>query len=224
MSTTTSTTMETSLPKAAPWWEIVIVMLVYLGFGFFAQNIWKLIGYIPFLLYMIIESNLRHRSWADNGFSIRGIPGGLRKTWGWFLLVTFGTQALFIFGDKLFFPDVFQHIIARVPVDITALNAGLFITLAIGTFLEELFFRALFQNRLSAFLPSFAAVGIPALAFAATHFTAGTGLIVFIDLLSVFVDGLIFGIIFQRSRNIFVSWIPHFLCDNVAVFLILWVR
>ncbi len=84
---------------------------------------------------MVIESWLRHRTWADNGFSIHGILGGFRKTFGWFLLVAFGTQTLFIFGEYFFLPDVFEHLAERVPLDISSLTASLLISLAIATFL-----------------------------------------------------------------------------------------
>ncbi|MFN8486188.1 MAG: CPBP family intramembrane glutamic endopeptidase [Caldilineaceae bacterium] len=86
---------------------------------------------------------------------------------------------------------------------------------------QELVFRALFQNRLSAFVSPGAAIVLAALAFALAHYSPGPALVIFVDLLSVFVDGVIYGIIYQRSRNIFVSWIPHFLGDVVALFLLL---
>jgi hypothetical protein len=43
------------------------------------------------------------------------------------------------------------------------------------------------------------------------HFSIGPALIVIFDLLSVFIDSTFFGIIFQRSHNVFVAWIAHFL-------------
>ena len=46
-------------------------------------------------------------------------------------------------------------------------------------------------------------------------------MIVFIDLASVFVDSMIYGVIFLRSRNVFVSWIAHFLADIVGLALLL---
>jgi membrane protease YdiL (CAAX protease family) len=220
MSTSTSATIETRQPKPASWWEIASVIVIYLAISFLVPSL-KQIIVLPLIAYMVIESWLRQRSWTDNGFGMRDIPAGFRKTIGWFLLVVFGTQFLCVFGEHFFLPEVSAHIIKRIPYDVFSLNVGFFISLAIATFLEELLFRALFQNRLSAFISPTAAIGLVSLVFAIAHFDAGPALVVFIDLLGVFVDSVIYGIIFQRSGNVFVSWVPHYLADIVALLLIL---
>jgi membrane protease YdiL (CAAX protease family) len=223
MTTSGSTTTGSNQFKSSPWWEIVIVIVAYLGISITLPELKQILA-IPLILYMIIESWLRHRTWAENGFSFRTIPSGLRQTFMWFLLVVFGTQALFIFGGYFFLPDLFAHIIGRVPMDIGSLNASLFISIAIATFLEELNFRALFQNRLSAFVSPAVAIGLVSLVFAIGHYSPGPALIVFIDLLSVFVDSLIYGIIFQRSKNVFVSWIPHYLADIFSIVVLILIK
>jgi membrane protease YdiL (CAAX protease family) len=218
---TTSTNSNQS--KSGPWWEIVIVMIVYLGIGITFPGLKQLLA-IPLILYMVIESWLRHRTWAENGFSLRTIPSGLRKTFIWFLLVAFFTQALFIFGGYFFLPDLFTHLVERVPMDISSLNASLFISIAIATFLEELLFRALFQNRLSAFVSPAKAIFLVSLVFGIAHFSPGTALIVFVDVISVFVDSLIYGIIYERSRNVFVSWIPHYIADIFSIIVLILIK
>lgn len=202
--------------QSAPWWEIVVIMGLYLFVMLFAKGL-AAIAPLLLLIYMVVEGWLRHRSWADYGFSLRSIPTGMRSTLGWSLLVIFGTQAIFVFGEYFFLPDVFQHIFARLPVDMRIINAAVVITLVIGTFLEELIFRALFQNRLTAFVSPPIAISLAALTFALAHYSPGPALVVFVDLFSVFIDGLLYGVIYQRSKNIFVSWIPHLLADVVAL-------
>jgi membrane protease YdiL (CAAX protease family) len=223
MSASSSVKVESRPSKPAPWWEIVAVIVLYLGISILVPGLKQILA-LPLIIYMVIESWLRHRTWADNGFSIHSILGGFRKTFGWFLLVAFGTQAFFVFGEYFFLPDVFAHLAARVPWDMSSLTASLIINIAIATFLEELLFRALFQNRLSAFVSPAMAIGLVSLVFAIGHFSPGPALVVFVDLLSVFVDSLIFGIIFQRSRNVFVAWIPHFLADIFAIILLLLIK
>ncbi len=56
------------------------------------------------------------------------------------------------------------------------------------------------------------------------HFAAGPTLIVIIDLFSVFIDSIIFGIIFQRSHNVLVAWIAHFLGDIVGLIFLIMIR
>lgn len=216
MSVSMSTMRNPCTTQPAPWWEIVIIIVLYLLVSRFVKGLAPIIPLL-FFIYMGVEGWLRHRTWADYGFRLRTIPAGIRQTLGWALLVIFGAQALFVFGEYVFLPEVFQHVAARLSFDLNAINANLVITLVIGTFLEELIFRALFQNRLSAFVSPAAAIVIAALVFALAHDSPGPALVVFIDLLSVFVDGLLYGVIYQRAKNIFVSWIPHLLADVVAL-------
>jgi membrane protease YdiL (CAAX protease family) len=59
------------------------------------------------------------------------------------------------------------------------------------------------------------------LVFAALHFAPGPALVVFVDLAMVLVDSLIYGVIFARSNNVFVSWAAHFLADIAGVVFLL---
>lgn len=220
MSTSASVTPESHPTKPAPWWEIVIIMALYLIIGFIIPSLKQILA-VPLIVYMIIEGLLRHHTLADFGFSLRSIPSGLLKTLGWILLVGIGTQALYAIGAKLFLPEVFSHLIARIPMNISAISVGLLITLAIATFLEEVIFRALFQNRLNMFLNITLAIVVTSLVFAVAHFSAGPAIVVIFDLVGVFIDSVIYGIIFQRSRNVFVSWIAHYLADIVGIILIM---
>jgi uncharacterized protein len=223
MSTSTAQNLKSQLSKVTPWWEIAIIIALFFAVHFFAPGL-NLVFSFMLVGYMIVESLLRHRTWAENGFGIRDIPAGLLNNLGWVLLVAFGTQALFIFSEYFFLPDVFTHIVARVPLNIATLSVGLFISLAVATFLEELIFRALFQNRLSTFVSPAIAIGLISLVFAIGHFSTGPVMIVVVDLLAVFVDSLIYGLIFQRSKNVFVAWIPHYLADIFAIVLLIVLR
>ena len=223
MSTSASVTPESRSTKPAPWWEIVIIIALYLIIGFIMPSLKQILA-VPLIIYMIVEGLLRHRTWADFGFNFRSIPSGLFKTLGWILLVVIGTQALYAFGAKLFLPEVFTHLIARIPMNISAISVSLLITLAIATFLEEVIFRGLFQNRLNMFLNTTVAIVVTSLVFAVAHFSTGPAIVVMFDLVGVFIDSVIFGIIFQRSRNVFVSWSAHYLADIVGIILIMLLR
>lgn len=209
--------------KAAPWWEIIIVIVVYLACAVPFPNL-RVFLTVPLLFYIIIESRRRHRSWVDNGFNIRDVPAGFRKTFGWLLLVVFGTQILYFMVEKYFLPDVFAHILARIPFGISQISIGILIILAISTFLEEQIFRALFQNRLCEYINPAVAIGLVSLVFASAHFSPGPTMVVFMDMFGVFVDSLIYGFIFQRSRNVFIAWIAHFLADVVGLTLLIFIK
>jgi uncharacterized protein len=218
-------TSASRLAKAAPGWELAILIAVYLVVHFLVPA-FEQIYVLAVVVYLIVEAILRHRTWADNGFGLRNIFSGLLKTWGWALLVAFGMQALVILAEHFLLPDVYAHIIARTSktVDLTVLKPSLFIILAIGTFEEEFLYRAVFQNRLSAFTSSAVAIVGVSLLFALAHFHSSPALVVVVDLFSIFVDSLIYGLIFRRSRNIFVSWLPHYVADLFAVILMMLVK
>jgi uncharacterized protein len=220
MSTSTSDSPEARPVIRTPWWGIVFAMLLYLAPILFFPAL-KQIMAVPLILYLVIESRLRHHSWAENGFKYRDLFSGFRATLGWFLLVAFGSQVLAIYGEHFFLPAVSGHILARVPYDLSTLNAGIFIFLAVSTFLEELIFRVLFQNRLSSTFSPVVSIGLVSFVFIVAHYTPGPALVVFFDLLGVFIDSLIFGVIFQRTKNVFVVWIAHYIADVVALLMLL---
>jgi membrane protease YdiL (CAAX protease family) len=206
--------------SASPWWEVLVVMAASLGIGLVDARL-KLVSILIPALYLIIERRLRKRTWTEMGFNIRSTPVELLRNFGWVLLVGVGTQALSVFGAKFLLPDYFAHVIARVPFDMSSLGAAVFVALAISTFGEEIIYRAFFQQRITAFLPVWAAIGLSSLVFALMHYAPGPALIVFVDLALVVVDSLIYGIIFARSNNVFVAWAAHFLADVVGMLLLL---
>jgi uncharacterized protein len=218
MSTNISTFSESH--SASPWWEIVLVMAISLGIGLINPGL-KIIGVLIPVIYLIIEGRLRHRTWMENGFNLKSFPKGVIANLGWILLVGVGTQALAVFGAFAWLPEYSQHVIGRLPLDISTLSISVIIALLISTLGEEIIYRGLFQNRISAFLPVSAAIALSSLIFGLMHYSPGPTLVVLVDVSLVIVDSVIYGIIFARSRNIFVSWAAHFLADVVGMAFLL---
>ena len=103
----------------------------------------------------------------------------------------------------------------------TSTITSMIITITIGTFLEEVAFRSLFQERLSWFIkPTFAILG-SSIMFGFMHFSKGSPLIVSFDIFGIIIDSIVYGIIYNNSKNIFASWITHYLANVVGVILIL---
>lgn len=73
---------------------------------------------------------------------------------------------------------------------------------------EELFFRGWLQTRLDRLIGPTGAVAVAALAFSALHIFGGVRST--IALANIFIAGLLFGLLFLRSRNIFASIMAHF--------------
>jgi membrane protease YdiL (CAAX protease family) len=121
-------------------------------------------------------------------------------------------------------PELLAQITGRLPVDIAS-AAGL---AAIGTLLaaalvltliEELVFRAFFQQRMSRYIGTPAAILLAAVLFGLAHAVGATGSpqVVAFDVGGVMLDGVLFGIVYARTRNLWVTWATHYGADVVGV-------
>ncbi len=203
----------------APYWEILLVMGLSLALALISPAL-KLPAILLPIVYMIVEGRLRRRAWAEQGFNLRAVPAGLKATWGLVLLVGLGTQVLAVLSGRFLVPGYMEHVISRLPLNLNAAWPGLVISLGISTLGEEVLYRALFQKRLSEFLSLPAAIGLSSLVFALMHYSAGPLGVVVVDLALIVVDSIIYGLIYARSNNVFVSWIAHFLADVVGLALL----
>ena len=204
----------------SPWWEILIVMGASLSITLLFPRL-TIVGILIPVAYLIIERRLRQRTWSESGLHIKALPQDLLHNLGWVLLVSIGFQALSVFGAYFFLPEYSSHIMARLPFDAHTFDSQVFNTLLVVTLGEEIIYRALFQKRLSDFLPVPAAILLSSLVFALMHYAPGPALIVFIDLALIVADSVVYGIIFARSNNVFASWIAHFLADVVGILFLL---
>jgi uncharacterized protein len=199
--------------------EYIVVTVILIVTSF---TPYKLVGMLIAIAYLFIEALLRKRSMQEIGFNRKGLPLALRETRLFILLVVLVTPLLTVFIGKLFLPDYFAHVLDRVtPYVNTGSMVALFVQLLILAFGEEIVFRAFLQGRLSLFIDSRGAILFSAAVFAALHFTPGAAAIVVLDLLSVFVDGLLYGIIFRRSNNVYASSLAHFLSNSLGILLLI---
>ncbi|MFL0554903.1 MULTISPECIES: CPBP family intramembrane glutamic endopeptidase [Paenibacillus] len=81
-------------------------------------------------------------------------------------------------------------------------------------------FRGLLQERLNWYVKPYFAIPLTSMIFALMHVSQGSVQIVSIDLISVFLDSLVFGIIYYQTRNVWVSWLAHFAANLLAYFYI----
>src|SRR5665648_385009 len=86
-----------------------------------------------------------------------------------------------------------------------------------GTFAEEIVYRGFFQERISWFIKPSYAIVLVSIVFGMMHYSSGYIPIVVYDIGTIF----IVRIIFNRTKNIFASWIGHILVDLVGIVLLL---
>lgn len=172
------------------------------------------------VIYLLIERRKRHRSWSDIGFNIKTILSDARSNWHLILLVGVISPLLTFYIGKYCIPGYIDHLKSRLPMDVEIIIPAI-ITVTIGTFLEEIIFRGFIQGRLEWFITPLKAIIISSILFAAMHYSHGSISIVALDTSGIFVDGILFGIIFTRTKNIFASWIAHYLSDLIGIVCLL---
>ena len=93
----------------------------------------------------------------------------------------------------------------------------MFGVLIFSTLIEELIYRALFQERFSWYFNPYFVVVIISVLFAMMHWSEGPLEIVLTDVGLIVVSSIIYGLIYMRGRNILVAWLAHWLADIVGL-------
>ncbi len=181
----------------------------------------KPLAYVVPLVYLLAERRRVGRSWEEIGIRTRTFGRDLLANWHLFLFVAVVLQMIPILLARFWWPELLDHIRARVPLLVPSALGTLIGIIVVIALLEELIYRCLFQQRLAWCLSGSFAILAASLAFAFQHYTPGPPAIVAADLLMVFVDGLVYGWIFARCHNCLVSWSAHAAADIFAVVLLI---
>ena len=170
----------------------------------------------------------RHgRPWSDIGVKA-GFLADLRRVWPLSALVAPVFQVLppmvgiaFVAG---YGRELLAQITDRLPVDIGSAS-GLSAIVALPaaalvlTMVEDIVFRVVFQERMSWYIGTPAAIGVAAVLFGLAHAVGATGstAVVLLDVGGVMLDGVFFGLIYARTHNLWVTWATHYAADVVGV-------
>ncbi len=201
-----------------PLYEIVALLAITLGGQLMGPPVRGPASLLP-ILYFLVERRARRRSWIDCGLDPRTIGPGLRGSWLPILVVAVGIPLVVAWSARALWPEYVAQVLGRIPLDVSR-PARYVPIVAVATFLEEVSYRALFQQHLAWFAPAPAAIGVVAVAFGLAHLSRGDPGVVAADVALVILDGVLYGVIFARSRNVFVSWIAHLAADLVGLALL----
>jgi membrane protease YdiL (CAAX protease family) len=181
----------------------------------------KPIAYAVALIYLLVERRRVGRSWQEIGFRARAFKRDLFRNWHLILLVAIILQIPLPLFARMKWPALLVHIRERVPFLTPSSIGMLILTIVVIALVEELIFRGLLQQRLAWYLNGFVAILIASFVFSLQHLTPGAPTVVAADLSGVFIDGVVFGWIFERCGNILVSWTAHVAADIVGVVLLI---
>ncbi len=203
--------------------ELILVMGISVFLFWFTSLAW-VYTILP-LSYLLIERRIRHQPLERLGIKYSGIITDLKTNFHIIILVAVGIQLAVIIGSRWFLPPLFLRFEDRVAYLQSYFGSFapsiLFMPLVgISTLLEELVFRGFVQERVSWFYNDFFAIIVGSALLSIFHYSPGDLPIVMIDLLFVFLNCLLYGMIYMRSRNVFVAWTAHLLADLVGLYLL----
>lgn len=169
------------------------------------------------IIYFLVERKVRKRTKEEIGFRTANFSEKMKQSWMLILFVGIVMQLFYLFSYQNIFPQVLEHVLGRVPLDFSDLNPILFLSIVLLAFGEEIVFRGLIQARLSKLMPVWVAILVTSLLFAVMHIATGETTVVMVDLMSVFIDSVLFGIIFAKTRSIYIATLAHILANSVAL-------
>ena len=113
-----------------------------------------------------------------------------------------------------------EHVLGRIDVPGLDQLPLLLFNQIVSVLGEEIEFRAFFVGKgMKRF--SFWPVAIAgAVIFAAAHYAAGPAGIVARDLAGIFIDAILFAILYRKTGNCLISFVPHFLNNMIGFFLV----
>ena len=85
---------------------------------------------------------------------------------------------------------------------------------------EEIEFRAFFVGKGMKHFPFWPLTAVSAVLFAAAHFVTGAPGIVAWDLGGILIDAILFAILYRKTGNCLISFVPHFLNNMIGFFLV----
>ncbi len=206
--------------------ETIIIMLITFSSVFASSVYLKYLLEAPAFIYLLIELFARHRSLRDLGFKIKQTPGDLANNLPLLFIVAIVFQIAPLLIGKYLLPSYIEHLRDRMSI-VLQINSMKSIIVLIVTFIitslvcfyEELIYRGFFVERLSWFTKPYVAIGISTILFAFMHFTPGEPSAVILDIICVLLDGIVYGVIYFRTKNIYASFTAHVLVDVFDIIL-----
>ena len=159
---------------------------------------------------------------SESGLSFKRFFSDLKKP-GVIPLILFMillSLAEMLLSKAVFGSAYIDHVLGRVNVPGLDQLPLLLFNQIVSVLGEEIEFRAFFVGKgMKRF--SFWPVTIAgAVIFAAAHYAAGPAGIVARDLAGIFIDAILFAILYRRTGNCLISFIPHFLNNMIGFFLV----
>ncbi len=201
---------------------IAIIIMTTLSFanvlGYKIAGAAVIVGVVFFFIHKALEKQV----FKGSGLDIRAIRTDIKEKSIWFWIsLPIIMDAISITTSKLFLPEYIEHVLTRTEIfvsfDWIVIAIFQLAFLALG---EEIAWRAFFQTQLNKILSIAPTLLISSVLFAIGHFNQGDPVIVLYDIFFVFVNSVLYGVIFYKTNNAWISAISHFIANLFSLIVL----
>ncbi len=202
---------------------VVIMILLTLTKAVPSSNIAGYSVFVGIAFFFLAEAAAKTPR-SESGLRFRTIVADLKKPGviAWLLLPSVSGAATLVVGNLIFHGEFVAHEMGRagsiLSFDKTALLIGQVIIAAFG---EEIAYRGFFLGKGMKLFSFWPCAVVSSVVFAAGHIAAGNMGVVLYDVACVFIDSLIFSVIYQKSGNCVISTLSHILGNAISLAVVL---
>ena len=159
---------------------------------------------------------------SESGLSFKRFFSDLKKpgVLPLILLMIILSLAEMLLSKAVFGSAYIDHVLGRIDVPGLDQLPMLVFSQIVTVLGEEIEFRAFFVGKGMKQLPFWWVAIVGAVIFAAAHYAAGPAGIVARDLGGIFIDAILFAILYRKTGNCLISFVPHFLNNMIGFFLV----
>lgn len=175
--------------------------------------------FVGIVFFFLVETFEKPRE-TESGLRFKTVLSDLKKTpvFLWVLLPMASALATLIVGNLIFGRSFVAHVLGRTS---SILSFGQ-IPLLIGQVIlaawgEEIAFRGFFVGKAMKKFPFWLCAVVSSVAFAAGHIAVGEFGLVAYDVATIFIDSILYALIYRKSGNCLISTFSHILCNAVGI-------
>lgn len=186
----------------------------------------KIAGYSVFvgIAFFFLTEAVDKTKDPESGLRFTTIGADLKKpgVFFWMLLPSVSGIVTLVVGNLIFGGEFAAHVMGRTGDFLSfgriALLIGQVILAAFG---EEIAYRGFFFGKASKLFPIWLCALVSSAVFSAGHIAVGNTLLVAYDVATVFIDSVIFSVIYYKSGNCVISTLSHILANAISITAVL---
>lgn len=176
------------------------------------------------IVFFFIAEHVEKTPNAESGLRFKTFFADIKKPGViiWMLLPIVSCIATQIVGDLIFSGGFSAHVVGRTDSMLSFDKILLLIIqIPIAAFGEEIAWRGFFLGKSANKFPFWLCAVVSSVFFAAGHIAVGDFWLVFFDIFTIFIDSMIYAMVYRKSGNCLISTVSHILCNGVGVVTIL---